>query len=203
MNSTFGLIRVCIAHTCTHLFQSNSIMIQYSSDLVQHGLPAKNFHQQLLARRLPLAKTFAARMDDAASYNTLVSIVSDVSEIIKIGASAGFTLRYVGLFGRFDGSCPRAALIAACTSRAAPLMSRLKSNCKAILVNQANWLTSFPSRLRCVQTDVPAEWQQQKPSFQDSLLAIPLKLNRRKINLWKRMKLAAEKIKLRQVQSRW
>jgi hypothetical protein len=31
--------------------------------------------------------------------------------------------------GRLDGSWPRAAWIAACTSRAAPLMSRFSSNC--------------------------------------------------------------------------
>src|SRR5262249_22265788 len=40
------------------------------------------------------------------------------------------TLRYRGLLGRFAGSCPRAALIAACTSRAAASGSRLNSNCR-------------------------------------------------------------------------
>ena len=33
--------------------------------------------------------------------------------------SAGLTLRQVGLVGRFAGNWPRAALMAACTSRAA------------------------------------------------------------------------------------
>src|SRR4029079_10901852 len=47
---------------------------------------------------------------------------------IRIGASAGLTLRYVGFDGRPDGSVLRDALIAACTSRAAPSMSRLSSN---------------------------------------------------------------------------
>src|SRR5258705_11300955 len=51
-----------------------------------------------------------------------------------IGASAGLTLRWVGLLGRFEGSWPLAALIADCTSRAAPLMSRERSNCSATLV---------------------------------------------------------------------
>src|SRR5580658_5790916 len=46
-----------------------------------------------------------------------------------IGASAGFTLRYVGFAGRFAGKYERAALIAASTSRAAPSISRFKSNC--------------------------------------------------------------------------
>src|SRR5437773_10431487 len=52
-----------------------------------------------------------------------------------IGASAGFTFRYVGLFGSPDGSKLRAALIAACTSRAAPSMSRFKSNCSVMRVD--------------------------------------------------------------------
>src|SRR5438045_1909128 len=41
-----------------------------------------------------------------------------------MGASDGFTLRYDGGFGRPLGNSPAAALIAAWTSRAAPLMSR-------------------------------------------------------------------------------
>ena len=48
--------------------------------------------------------------------------------MIMIGASAGFTLRYVGFAGRFAGRYVRAALIAACTSRAAPSILRLRSN---------------------------------------------------------------------------
>ena len=60
--------------------------------------------------------------------------VGEVSARIMIGASAGFTFRYVGLVGRLEGSCPLAALMADCTSRAAPLMSRDRSNCRATLV---------------------------------------------------------------------
>src|ERR1700730_18652075 len=45
-----------------------------------------------------------------------------------IGASDGFTLRYDGGCGRPLGNSPDAALIALCTSRAAPLMSRSRSN---------------------------------------------------------------------------
>src|SRR5438093_5608922 len=51
-----------------------------------------------------------------------------------MGASAGLIFRYEGLLGRFDGSWPRAALIAASTSRAAASMLRLRSNCKVTLV---------------------------------------------------------------------
>src|SRR5947207_15674367 len=45
------------------------------------------------------------------------------------GASDGFILRYVGLLRSVAGRSARDALMAACTSRAAPLMSRLRSNC--------------------------------------------------------------------------
>jgi hypothetical protein len=51
---------------------------------------------------------------------------------MRIGASAGFTLRYVGLDGRLAGRLVRAALIAACTSRAAPSMLRSRSNCRVM-----------------------------------------------------------------------
>src|ERR1700680_4255135 len=45
-----------------------------------------------------------------------------------MAASEGLILRYVGLLGRLDGNCPLAALMAACTSRAAASMLRFKSN---------------------------------------------------------------------------
>src|SRR5438477_4516215 len=58
--------------------------------------------------------------------------------MIMIGASAGLTFRYVGLLGSPDGRRFRAALIAACTSRAAPSMSRFKSNCNVIRVEPSD-----------------------------------------------------------------
>src|SRR5271154_607131 len=67
-------------------------------------------------------------------------MLSEVIDMIKIGASAGFTLRYQGLPGRYDGNWLRAALMAACTSRAAASMFRLRSNCRTIPV-EPNWLT--------------------------------------------------------------
>jgi hypothetical protein len=51
-----------------------------------------------------------------------------------IGASAGFDFQNSGFCGRVAGSCARAALMAACTSRAAPSILRLRSNCRVILV---------------------------------------------------------------------
>jgi hypothetical protein len=57
--------------------------------------------------------SFCAMIVDATSYICPCVIVSDVSARIMIGASAGLTLRYVGLLGRPVGSRLRAALIAA------------------------------------------------------------------------------------------
>ena len=79
-----------------------------------------------------ICDSFCARMVEAASYNSPRDLVSDVSPTIMIGASAGLTLRYVGLLGRPEGSRLREALMAACTSRAAPSMSRDRSNCSVI-----------------------------------------------------------------------
>src|SRR3954469_8086454 len=47
--------------------------------------------------------SFCAITVDAASYIAAFLYVSDVSASMKIGESAGFTLRYVGLPGRFAG----------------------------------------------------------------------------------------------------
>ena len=52
----------------------------------------------------------------------------------RIGGSAGLFLRHVGFVGKLAGNWPRAALIAACTSRAAASIFRLRSNCKVIPV---------------------------------------------------------------------
>ena len=56
----------------------------------------------------------------------------EVNVKIMIGESAGLTLRYIGLLGMPVGNIARAALMAACTSRAAPSMLRFKSNCKVM-----------------------------------------------------------------------
>src|SRR5215467_3516781 len=58
---------------------------------------------------------------------------------IMIGASAGFCLCQLGLVGRLAGNDPREALMAACTSRAAASMLRLRSNCRVMLV-EPSWL---------------------------------------------------------------
>src|SRR5260370_30477823 len=47
---------------------------------------------------------FCAMMVDAASYIWPLVRTVDVSASMKIGESAGFTFRYLGLFGRLLGS---------------------------------------------------------------------------------------------------
>src|SRR5580698_6312987 len=62
------------------------------------------------------------------SYNCGLGTTSDSSVISKIGWSAGLIFLYLGREGRFAGRDPAEELIAACTSRDAALMSRLRSN---------------------------------------------------------------------------
>ena len=62
------------------------------------------------------------------SYNCGLGTTSDSSVISRIGWSAGLIFRYLGRRGKIRGRNPAAELMAACTSRAAPLMSRLRSN---------------------------------------------------------------------------
>src|ERR1022692_1853437 len=64
--------------------------------------------------------------------------------MIIIGASAGFTFRYVGL----DGRSLRAALIADSTSRVAASMLRLRTNCRVTPV--------WPSVLWALISETPA-----------------------------------------------
>ena len=78
--------------------------------------------------------SFWPMTDEAMSYIFSRGTILEVMERMRIGASAGFTLRYEGLFGRLEGRLPRAALMAAWTSRAAASIFRLRSNCRVMLV---------------------------------------------------------------------
>ena len=71
---------------------------------------------------------FCARMESLKSYRWLLGIVSEEIDKSKISVSDGLILRYQGRLGKLAGNCPAAALIAACTSRAAALISRSRSN---------------------------------------------------------------------------
>ena len=98
-------------------------------------------------------------------FARLVS-VAEVSPSIRIGASAGFTFRHVGLCGRLAGSWPRAALMAACTSRAAASMLRFRSNCSVMLVE--------PSVLEEVISFSPAmrpNWRSSGVATEDAIVS--------------------------------
>ena len=64
----------------------------------------------------------------------LAGMVFDVSARISTGAAAGLNLRNDGIDGRSLGRSVSEALIAACTSRAAPSILRDRSNCTVIEV---------------------------------------------------------------------
>src|ERR1700733_5218664 len=72
--------------------------------------------------------SFCANTDEAMSYSCGLGTTSDSSVISRIGWSAGLIFRYFGRDGRFAGRVPAEELMAACTSRPAELMSRLRSN---------------------------------------------------------------------------
>ena len=84
----------------------------------------------------------------ATSYMALGAMVLEVRARIRTGEAAGLNFRKVGRFGRSVGRSLRAALSAACTSRAAPSILRLRSNCTVIRLE--------PSELRDVSSVTPA-----------------------------------------------
>src|SRR5271155_236079 len=77
-------------------------------------------------------------------------MVSEVIPIIRIGESAGLIFLQLGVCGRLVGNWPRAALIAACTSRAEASMLRLKSNCMVMrqLPSELDDVISFSPAMR-------------------------------------------------------
>src|SRR2546429_4538726 len=79
---------------------------------------------------------------------SLADIIGEVIARIMIGESAGLIFRYVGGPEILMGRSGPAALIAACTSRAAPSTLRFRSNGKVIEVP--------PSVLTDVISETPA-----------------------------------------------
>ena len=63
----------------------------------------------------------------------------------RIGACEGLIFRYCGMRGMPAGNCACAALIAACTSRAASSTSRSRVNCRSM--RALPWLLFEVSRL--------------------------------------------------------
>ncbi len=78
--------------------------------------------------------SFCASTVDALSYSAEDGRRGEDRASAMMGACDGFTFTNVGLPVMPEGSCPRTALMAACTSRAASSMSRLRSNCRVTLV---------------------------------------------------------------------
>src|SRR5438132_12294253 len=70
-----------------------------------------------------------ARRFSAYSATVDNGSVDDESTMFMLGASAGFTLRWVGGLGIDDGSERAAAAVADCTSCAAPSMLRSREYC--------------------------------------------------------------------------
>src|SRR5208282_2796185 len=91
---------------------------------------------------------FCAKTEEAMSYNCGLGTTSDSNVINRIGWSAGLIFRYLGSEGRFEGRNPAEELMAAWTSRAAPLMSRLRSNWSVTCAD--------PTELREVISVMPA-----------------------------------------------
>src|ERR1700683_2970893 len=85
-------------------------------------------------------ESFCANTELAMSYNCGLGTTSDSSVINRMGWSAGLIFRYLGREGRFAGRNPAEELMAACTSRAAPLMSRLRSNWSVIFADPTELL---------------------------------------------------------------
>src|SRR3954454_23367741 len=86
--------------------------------------------------------------------------------MMRIGASAGLILRYDGLLGRFAGRWPRAALIEACTSRAAASMLRFRSNCKVIDV-EPSWLDDVISVMPAIREN----WRSSGVATADAIVS--------------------------------
>ena len=100
------------------------------------------------------------------SYIRSRGIRFEVSASMRIGESAGFTFRYEGLFGRFEGRSPRAALMAAWTSRAAASMFRPRSNWRVMLVE--------PSELAEVISVMPAmrpNWRSRGVATEEAMVS--------------------------------
>src|ERR1700686_4002887 len=85
---------------------------------------------------------------------------------IRIGAWAGFTFRQFGFEGRLVGSCPRAALMAACTSRAAASMSRSSSNWRVTLVDPEEEFEVI-----CVTPAIRPNWRSNGVATDDAIVS--------------------------------
>src|SRR5580704_18556451 len=87
----------------------------------------------MLTRPTPLSWEILCAMRVSASSSTLgKGTTEEVMASVRIGASAGLVLLYIGGTGRLLGRKLVAALMAACTSCSATSMLRSSENCKVI-----------------------------------------------------------------------
>src|SRR5579871_906755 len=86
--------------------------------------------------------------------------------MMRIGESAGLTFRNVGGVGRFFGNWPPAAVIAAWTSRAAPSMLRLRSNCTVMLVTPSALV-----EIICVTPEICENWRSSGVATDDAIVS--------------------------------
>jgi hypothetical protein len=110
--------------------------------------------------------SFCCSTEEARSYIFSRGTSFEVSDSMRMGASAGLTFRYEGLLGRFAGRSPRAALMAAWTSRAAASMFRLRSNWRVMFVD--------PRELEEVISVMPAmrpNWRSSGVATEDAMVS--------------------------------
>ena len=102
----------------------------------------------------------------ALSSTTVSGRISEVADISMMGESAGFTLRQVGGFGRFLGSWPEAALMAACTSLAAPSMLRSRSNWIVMALEPSDDV-----EVSCETPGICANWRSSGCATEDAIVS--------------------------------
>src|ERR1700684_995458 len=93
-------------------------------------------------------------------------MVSDVSPIIRIGESAGLIFLQFGVCGKLDGNWARAALIAACTSRAGASVLRRRVNC--IVIRQ---LPSELDEVISVRAAMRPNWRSSGVATADAIVS--------------------------------
>ena len=155
-NSPFGRLAFAAAQRGAHCIKTEPKLFKSRGiDFNAYGRP-RSAADEHLADSFNLRQLLRKNGVRCVINMRLASDRSEVSARIMIGASAGFTFRYAGLPGRLAGNWPRAALMAACTSRAAASMFRLRSNWSVMPV-EPSWLVDVISVDACNAAELPFE----------------------------------------------
>ena len=113
-----------------------------------------------------ICESFCPMIESDTSYSSLCGSTLERTARTRIGESAGLIFLYVGRLGKFAGSCPDDALMAACTSRAAASILRFRSNCSVTEVD--------PARLLEVISVTPAifpNWRSSGVATDDAMIS--------------------------------